>query len=227
MVATTSSWRPAMVLWPPAHRRGYGKTRSVIDQFIARCLEAAAIHASWRPGNTCSGNCTRRSERRRFPKTSINPDTSGACTDSRAFAATFVRSGRFEFGTVGSAWARGGQDVRARLRAVGSDGWRLVAPWAIWDPRITTEVYGHLVPDYLRSEIDRLRFGTAPANDLSSDSQPLAARGHQLLTTDSQGPRSASSAPSDRGDFREENPELTVAGWTGLEPAASGVTGRL
>ena len=23
------------------------------------------------------------------------------------------------------------------------------------DPRITTEVYGHLVPDYLRSEIDR------------------------------------------------------------------------
>lgn len=26
------------------------------------------------------------------------------------------------------------------------------------DPRITTEVYGHLAPDYLRSEIDRLRF---------------------------------------------------------------------
>ncbi|HXJ21003.1 MAG TPA: site-specific integrase [Polyangia bacterium] len=30
------------------------------------------------------------------------------------------------------------------------------------DPRITTEVYGHLVPDYLRAEIDRLRFGIAP-----------------------------------------------------------------
>jgi integrase len=26
------------------------------------------------------------------------------------------------------------------------------------DPRITTETYGHLQPDYLRSEIDRLRF---------------------------------------------------------------------
>jgi integrase-like protein len=26
------------------------------------------------------------------------------------------------------------------------------------DPRITTEVYGHLAPDYLRAEIDRLRF---------------------------------------------------------------------
>jgi integrase len=93
------------------------------------------------------------------------------------------------------------------------------------DPRITTEVYGHLVPDYLRSEIDRLRFGTAPANDLSSDSQPSAARSYRLLTMDSQGPRSASSAPSEGGDFREEIPEVTVAGWTGLEPAASGVTG--
>ena len=30
------------------------------------------------------------------------------------------------------------------------------------DPRITTEVYGHLVPDYLRAEIDRLSFGISP-----------------------------------------------------------------
>jgi integrase len=27
------------------------------------------------------------------------------------------------------------------------------------DPRITTEVYGHLAPDYLRDEVNRLRFG--------------------------------------------------------------------
>jgi integrase len=39
------------------------------------------------------------------------------------------------------------------------------------DPRITTETYGHLQPDYLRSEIDRLRFNTERANDLSSGSQ--------------------------------------------------------
>jgi Bacterial DNA-binding protein len=51
--------------------------------------------------------------RRRESKTSINPDTSGACTDSRAPAATFVRSGRFEFGTVGSVWATYGQGVLA------------------------------------------------------------------------------------------------------------------
>ncbi len=94
------------------------------------------------------------------------------------------------------------------------------------DPRITTETYGHLQPDYLRSEIDRLCFGTAPANDLSNELQPSATRGHQQLTNSSQGSRSASSAPSDGVDFREESSELTVAGWTGLEPAASGVTGR-
>src|SRR5450631_2977587 len=93
------------------------------------------------------------------------------------------------------------------------------------DPRITTETYGHLQPDYLRSEIDRLRFNTVPANDPSNGSQPSAALSQKLLTTFLQGPRSASSAPSDGGDFREEIQELTVAGWTGLEPAASGVTG--
>jgi integrase len=32
------------------------------------------------------------------------------------------------------------------------------------DPRITTEVYGHLAPEYLRREIDLLSFGK-PAND--------------------------------------------------------------
>ena len=31
--------------------------------------------------------------------------------------------------------------------------------------------------------------------------------------------------PEEGGDFREEISEVTSAGWTGLEPAASGVTG--
>src|SRR3954467_13317109 len=48
------------------------------------------------------------------------------------------------------------------------------------DPRITTETYGHLQPDYLRSEIDRLRFGTAPANDLSNELQPSAANRYDV-----------------------------------------------
>jgi len=31
------------------------------------------------------------------------------------------------------------------------------------DPKLTTEVYGHLAPDYLRAEVDRLTFRTTPA----------------------------------------------------------------
>jgi integrase len=100
------------------------------------------------------------------------------------------------------------------------------------DPRITTETYGHLQPDYLRSEIDRLRFGTAPANDLadlanaSNRSLPSSANSRKFLTTFLQAPRSPRSAPSEGVDFREQLSELTSAGWTGLEPAASGVTGQ-
>jgi hypothetical protein len=39
------------------------------------------------------------------------------------------------------------------------------------DPRITTEVYGHLVPDYLRTEIDRLSAGL-PTGFATSVRQP-------------------------------------------------------
>ena len=31
------------------------------------------------------------------------------------------------------------------------------------DPKLTTEVYGHLAPEYLRAEVDRLTFGPPPA----------------------------------------------------------------
>jgi integrase len=42
------------------------------------------------------------------------------------------------------------------------------------DPRITTEVYGHLSPEYLRAEVNRLRFG-APAEQDSAEKQDPAA----------------------------------------------------
>jgi excisionase family DNA binding protein len=97
------------------------------------------------------------------------------------------------------------------------------------DPRITTETYGHLQPDYLRSEIDRLRFGTAPADDLadpSSGSQRSAAFRRDLLTTFLQGPAISSSDGSGSLEISDDFSEVTLAGWTGLEPAASGVTAR-
>src|SRR3954452_18219838 len=88
------------------------------------------------------------------------------------------------------------------------------------DSRITTETYGHLQPDYLRSEIDRLCFGTAAANDLPSELQPSVERGRQQLTNSSQDSRSASSTPPEGVDFREEISELTVAGWSTVSGAS-------
>src|SRR6185437_11230169 len=81
------------------------------------------------------------------------------------------------------------------------------------DPRITTEVYGHLVPDFLRAEIDRLHFGIAPPPKPSSDSPPSAA----VPTALQPGPSAASDgktgpAPAnDSNDFdgwarRDSNP---------------------
>jgi integrase len=44
------------------------------------------------------------------------------------------------------------------------------------DPRLTTQTYGHLVPDYLRTQIDRLSFGppVAPRRAESVSSEALA-----------------------------------------------------
>jgi integrase len=94
------------------------------------------------------------------------------------------------------------------------------------DPRITTETYGHLEPGYLRAEIDRLRFGTAPAEALSTRSQPLAAGSTPLVTTLLPLGRNGDGRPSDGPEIPKGISGVSVAGWTGLEPAASGVTGR-
>jgi hypothetical protein len=84
----------------------------------------------------------------------------------------------------------------------------------------------HLQPDYLRSEIDRLRFGSAPAADLSSASLPEAGLSPKLLTTFLQGPPTPPPGGVGGVEFPKGSSEVSLAGWTGLEPAASGVTGQ-
>ena len=44
------------------------------------------------------------------------------------------------------------------------------------DPRITTEVYGHLLPDYLRAEIDRLSFTKDRSQATTGQSSHAEAR---------------------------------------------------
>jgi integrase len=43
------------------------------------------------------------------------------------------------------------------------------------DPKITTEVYGHLAPGYLRAEVDRLTFGAAPPEAAPQEAKKTAA----------------------------------------------------
>jgi integrase len=102
------------------------------------------------------------------------------------------------------------------------------------DPRITTEVYGHLLPGYLRSEIDRLAFGPKDTVADSKESQLAATDTKDFAATVLPANQNSSLAPlsgepSDEVQISEtpsEYSEGASAGWTGLEPAASGVTGR-
>jgi hypothetical protein len=113
--------------------------------------------------------------------------------------------------------------VLALLVARRMDRRRRKRPWKHSYPGTT---YGHLVPDYLRSEIDRLRIDAAPAEEPSNGSHSPAGFSPPLLTTFLQGNRSESSGPSNGDAISESSSELASAGWTGLEPAASAVTGR-
>ena len=101
------------------------------------------------------------------------------------------------------------------------------------DPRITTEVYGHLLPGYLRSEIDRLAFEPKATTPDSTRSQPSAPDGKKFAATVLPANENGSGGGSTEVDVSAPNTRNPsgflprgLAGWTGLEPAASGVTGR-
>ncbi len=43
------------------------------------------------------------------------------------------------------------------------------------DPKLTTDIYGHLAPEYLRAEVDRLSFGIGPAPAVISPASQVVA----------------------------------------------------
>jgi integrase len=91
------------------------------------------------------------------------------------------------------------------------------------DPRITTEVYGHLAPDYLRAEIDRLRFHAAEETQI---------RGAEASESGPLGPPVVHEGSEGRfvGDPRIENtPKISaklLARHRGFEPLTYGSGGR-
>jgi len=92
------------------------------------------------------------------------------------------------------------------------------------DPRITTEVYGHLAPDYLRREIDLLSF-SKPANDTSTMLVPdkKSDRFGPLVV---QQPNDAPTAQSGGRRKPLEIQAVARARPEGIEPPALGFEGR-
>jgi len=95
------------------------------------------------------------------------------------------------------------------------------------DPKITERRYGHLLPEFMATEVNRLRFGlgalaTASAGrnslDVATDLPPAVTPGLQSPHWQEE---EAGTSPQS-GTI----PASLMAGCTGLEPVASGVTGR-
>jgi len=75
------------------------------------------------------------------------------------------------------------------------------------DPRLTTETYGHLVPDYLRAQIDRPSFGAPTANN---DSQSVATAPTTFAPILLPEPKHPRNDPSGGGPEAESFPELEL-----------------
>ena len=94
------------------------------------------------------------------------------------------------------------------------------------NPKITAETYAHLAPDYLLAEVNLLRFGVDRVAPVAKTSQRLAGATTIRVTPELQ---SASDPAGETGSpslVPEGFPASEMAGCTGLEPVASGVTGR-
>ncbi len=97
------------------------------------------------------------------------------------------------------------------------------------DPKITERRYGHLLPDFMAAEVNRLRFGLDRLAPSPRPSPPLRGGegerseplGTSLVHSPAAPKREAGTLP-DSGTI----PASWMAGSTGLEPVASGVTGR-
>src|SRR6266851_3300051 len=94
------------------------------------------------------------------------------------------------------------------------------------NPKITAETYAHLALDYLLAEVNLLRFGVDHLAPVAKASQRVAAASTIRVTPELQ---SASPLEGEAGApslLPEGIPASEMAGCTGLEPVASGVTGR-
>ena len=92
------------------------------------------------------------------------------------------------------------------------------------DPRITMDVHGHLAPEYMRAEIDRLHFGEAPATE--PEAARAAASGAPFAAPVLQSNSDAPSAISDESAKTLQLLALATVRPSGFEPLTYGSGGR-
>jgi len=91
------------------------------------------------------------------------------------------------------------------------------------DPRLTTEVYGHLAPDYLKGEVDRLSFGVTGLAEPVEQQLPLSEAGSVPLATTLLRNIATMAAPaSGTKENASRSRWFKMAGAPGLEPGAFG-----
>jgi len=96
------------------------------------------------------------------------------------------------------------------------------------DPRITTEVYGHLAPEYLKDEVNRLRFAPKVSEPVppTPEGAHLAANAGPFTANLLPGTGNAPSPPGTRPAAPREIQVIVSARHSGFEPLAFGSGGR-
>jgi hypothetical protein len=95
------------------------------------------------------------------------------------------------------------------------------------DPRITTDVYGHLAPEYLRAEVDRLNFGVQPAPAPEPEEARAAANSAPFVPVVSPGASGDGKRPGPQAGNPAEIRAFLPARDTGFEPVAFGSGAKL
>jgi hypothetical protein len=128
---------------------------TALQEVLRRAMRRAGLVPCW------VHKCRRQGCGHHEPAPDANPRDCPKC-DFRLFPVGQVRKIRFHHlrHSTASLLLMKGADLPAVQRIMRHQ-----------DPRITTEVYGHLQTTYLKSRIERLSFGPEPA-DLSGGGRP-------------------------------------------------------
>jgi len=95
------------------------------------------------------------------------------------------------------------------------------------DPRVTVDTYGHMAPEFLRSEIDRLRFNRAGGEQPAPrEAEPAAVNAAPLAASLLQGDASDDSGGEEPDEDPEASRPVEVARPRGFEPLTYGSGGR-